>query len=63
MKRGLVVGFVLGLAVAWAAPAMAIDWSASGYIAILGNVNESLDGNALAPVANREETGSWVGRR
>jgi hypothetical protein len=38
MKRGLVVGFVIGLAVALAAPAMAIDWSASGFTEVTGVV-------------------------
>lgn len=37
MKKGLVATLVLGLALMLAAPAMAIDWSASGYIAITGN--------------------------
>jgi hypothetical protein len=67
MKKALLIGLALGLVVAWSAPAMAIDWSATGYIMVLGNVNRNVDGvigwnmTDLVPASDRlDETGAYM---
>jgi hypothetical protein len=35
MKKALLIGLVVGIMTAWSVPAMAIDWSGSGYIAVM----------------------------
>jgi hypothetical protein len=42
MKKALLIGLALGLVCAWAVPATAIDWSASGYIMVLGNLSRNM---------------------
>jgi len=43
MKKALLIGLAVGLAVALAAPAFAIDWSARGEIAIMGAYYKNID--------------------
>lgn len=66
MKKGLLVLMIAGLAVAVAAPAMAIDWSASGYIRIgsayYKNIDEE-DGMPLPTSAAYDEENAWVQTR
>jgi hypothetical protein len=35
MKKALLIALVVGIVAAWSVPAMAIDWSASGYINVM----------------------------
>jgi hypothetical protein len=60
MKKALLIGIALGLLIgAWAVPAMAIDWSASGLIYVTGAVHEQVP--SLAPYFN-PNTGLWWNR-
>jgi len=43
MKKALLIGLVLGLIVAFAAPAMAIDWSARGGFSVKSAVGKNID--------------------
>ncbi len=63
MKKILLMGLVLGLTVAWAVPAMAVDWSASGWIGVGGTVfrNSTLwDPDVLTDLS---ETGAYMAMR
>jgi hypothetical protein len=42
MKKALLIGLALALVCAWAIPATAIDWSATGYIMVLANVGNNM---------------------
>jgi hypothetical protein len=35
MKKALLIGLVIGILAAWSVPAMAIDWSGSGFMAVM----------------------------
>jgi hypothetical protein len=48
MKKALLIGLALGLAVTFAVPAMAIDWSANGLIAVVGVWQRNV-GSTLPP--------------
>jgi hypothetical protein len=54
MKKMLMIALALGLAVALAAPATATDWSASGYIYVLGAVHKTMPSGG--PVPNPDPT-------
>jgi hypothetical protein len=49
MKKALLIGLVLGLVVAGAVPALAVDLTASGYIGVAGNLFRNT--NAAPPFA------------
>ena len=60
MKKALLIAIALGLLVgAWAVPATAIDWSASGLIYVTGAVHQTVPSLAPYPVGYGE-TWSWV---
>jgi hypothetical protein len=70
MKKALLIGLALGLIAVWAVPAMAIDWSASGYIMVLGNINRNVQSYGAgawnnvtilpADPTRQDETGSYM---
>lgn len=66
MKKGLLVLMISGLMVALAAPAMAVDWSAGGYIRIgtayYKNIDHE-DGVPLPTNAAWNEDNAWVQMR
>ena len=66
MKKGLLVLIIVGLAGAVAAPAMAIDWSASGYIRIGSSYYKNIDEEDGIPQptnAAYNEENAWVQTR
>jgi hypothetical protein len=69
MKKALLIGLALGLAVALAAPATATDWSASGYIYVLGALHKTMPSGGPPPSPDPadfyggdawNDTWSWV---
>ena len=60
MKKILMIALALGLAVALAAPAMATDWSARGWIGVTGAVHQSV-GTAGGPQINQPPWPTTVG--
>ena len=66
MKKGLLVLMIVGLAITLVAPAMAVDWSAGGYMRIgtayYKNINHE-DGIPLPTNAAWNEENAWVQMR
>ncbi|MBN1254392.1 MAG: hypothetical protein JXA50_03885 [Deltaproteobacteria bacterium] len=64
MKKALLIGLVVGILAAWSIPAMAIDWSGSGYINVMYAAarNGAVPGNNpfAANNAYLDEMSSWM---
>ena len=65
MKKGLLIGLALGLVVAVASPALAIDWSGSGWMVTKFTLDRNVGNNNGLPVAGdrMDDTESWVETR